>query len=60
MTALHEASQRADAEAVKLLLHHNADVNAKNQEGETPIHGACINRFSFIDTFINSFSKSSL
>ncbi|XP_034933811.1 ankyrin repeat and protein kinase domain-containing protein 1-like [Chelonus insularis] len=37
-TALHVACQVEDLDTVKLLLEHNADVNAKNNQGQTPLY----------------------
>ena len=36
-TVLHYACDQGQLEVVKLLLEKGADVNAKNEEGETPL-----------------------
>ncbi|KAF7927080.1 hypothetical protein BELL_0979g00010 [Botrytis elliptica] len=40
-TCLHFAAESGDTDITKLLLEKNADVNAKDKEGETPLHWAC-------------------
>ncbi|XP_035658155.1 death-associated protein kinase 1-like [Branchiostoma floridae] len=41
-TALHEASGNGNTEIVKLLLQHDADVEARDSYGRTALHVACI------------------
>ncbi|NXB43993.1 ASB10 protein, partial [Leucopsar rothschildi] len=40
-TALHVASRHGLAEHVQLLLHHGAELEVKNKEGQTPLNAAC-------------------
>ncbi|NWT06446.1 ASB10 protein, partial [Mionectes macconnelli] len=40
-TALHVAARHGLAEHVQLLLHHRAELEAKNEEGQTPLNAAC-------------------
>ncbi|NWV16081.1 ASB10 protein, partial [Origma solitaria] len=40
-TALHVASRHGLAEHVLLLLHHGAELEVKNKEGQTPLNAAC-------------------
>ncbi|NXH43618.1 ASB10 protein, partial [Dicaeum eximium] len=40
-TALHVASRQGLAEHVQLLLHHGAELEVKNKEGQTPLNAAC-------------------
>ena len=41
---LEEAGEESEAlEAVKLMLHHGADINAVNNNGDTAMHGAAYN-----------------
>ncbi|NXM32703.1 ASB10 protein, partial [Oxyruncus cristatus] len=40
-TALHVAARHGLAEHVQLLLHHRAELEAKNEEGQTPLNTAC-------------------
>lgn len=40
-TALHVASRHGLAGHVQLLLHHGADLEVKNKEGQTPLNAAC-------------------
>lgn len=42
-TALHIAAQHGQIEAMKWLIAHKADVNARTQEGWVPMHAACAN-----------------
>lgn len=44
-TALHIAIAAGDKEMVLVLLDHDADVNAQNNNGDTPIHVAIINDY---------------
>ena len=37
-TSLHEAAKNGDAYAIKKLIDAGADVNAKNNDGDTPLH----------------------
>ena len=39
-TSLHAAALRADASEVQALLDEGADVNARNEDGQTPLHVA--------------------
>jgi ankyrin repeat protein len=39
--ALHQACRNGDTKAVRLLLEHGADVNARGKEERTPFHVAC-------------------
>lgn len=41
-TALHKAIVKRNPDAVRALLRHNADVNAKDIKGRTPLHYAII------------------
>jgi hypothetical protein len=43
MTPLHKAARDGDTNEVKLLLTHDADVNAKDSYGNTPLHLAAAN-----------------
>ncbi|NWR44619.1 ASB10 protein, partial [Regulus satrapa] len=43
-TALHVASRHGLAEHVQLLLHHGAELEVKNKEGQTPLNAACAQR----------------
>ncbi|NXM48461.1 ASB10 protein, partial [Gymnorhina tibicen] len=43
-TALHVASRHGLAEHVQLLLHHGAELEVKNNEGQTPLNAACAQR----------------
>lgn len=43
MTALHYAAYGQRTDTAELLLSHGADVNARNTDGATPLHWACIN-----------------
>uniref|UniRef100_A0A803W706 Ankyrin repeat and SOCS box containing 10 n=1 Tax=Ficedula albicollis TaxID=59894 RepID=A0A803W706_FICAL len=40
-TALHVASRLGLVEHVQLLLHHGAELEVKNKEGQTPLNAAC-------------------
>ncbi|XP_039582417.1 ankyrin repeat and SOCS box protein 10 isoform X3 [Passer montanus] len=40
-TALHVAARHGLAEHVQLLLHHGAEVEVRNKEGQTPLNAAC-------------------
>ncbi|XP_050190590.1 ankyrin repeat and SOCS box protein 10 [Myiozetetes cayanensis] len=40
-TALHVAARHGLAEHVQLLLRHRAELEAKNEEGQTPLNAAC-------------------
>lgn len=40
-TALHVAARHGLAEHVQLLLHHGAELEVKNKEGQTPLNAAC-------------------
>lgn len=40
-TALHIAARHGLAEHVRLLLRHGAELEAENQEGQTPLNAAC-------------------
>jgi hypothetical protein len=42
ITVLHEASFRGQADAILLLLKHNADVKAGNEDNEMPLHVASL------------------
>ncbi|CAG5135059.1 unnamed protein product, partial [Candidula unifasciata] len=42
-TALHDAAEMGLDEIVSLLLFHNADLNIKDVEGNTPMWKACVN-----------------
>ena len=39
-TLLHSASRLGDMELVRLLIQEGADVNAQDEDGESPLHGA--------------------
>uniref|UniRef100_A0A803Y3Z7 CARD domain-containing protein n=1 Tax=Meleagris gallopavo TaxID=9103 RepID=A0A803Y3Z7_MELGA len=41
VTPLHTASQRGNADVAKQLLHHKANVNAKDKQSKSPLHFAC-------------------
>ncbi|XP_039940232.1 ankyrin repeat and SOCS box protein 10 isoform X1 [Hirundo rustica] len=43
-TALHVASRHGLTEHVQLLLHHGAELEVKNKEGQTPLNAACAQR----------------
>ncbi|NWV54591.1 ASB10 protein, partial [Daphoenositta chrysoptera] len=43
-TALHVAARHGLAEHVQLLLHHGAELEVKNKEGQTPLNAACAQR----------------
>nr|WP_297337017.1 ankyrin repeat domain-containing protein [Algoriphagus sp.] len=43
VTPLHSACANSHFEITKLLIHHQADVNAKQQHGVTPLHSAAHN-----------------
>ena len=38
MTLLHKASYNGNVNAAQLLLEHGANINARNKEGQTPLH----------------------
>ncbi|RLV89323.1 hypothetical protein DV515_00014968 [Chloebia gouldiae] len=40
-TALHVASRHGLVEHIQLLLHHGAELEVKNKEGQTPLNAAC-------------------
>ncbi|KAH9015066.1 ankyrin repeat-containing domain protein [Lactarius hengduanensis] len=42
LTSLHVAAHNKELEAVQVLLEHNADVNLRTDEGQTPLHRAII------------------
>ncbi len=59
MTALHFSCDRASVEITELLLNNNANVNSKDNEGQTPLMLAtiCENNvnsyfFNFLSTLI--------
>ena len=39
-TLLHSASRSGDMELVRMLIQEGADVNAQDEDGESPLHGA--------------------
>ncbi|NXO24390.1 ASB10 protein, partial [Cisticola juncidis] len=43
-TALHVAARHGLAEHVQLLLHHGAELEVQNKEGQTPLNAACAQR----------------
>ncbi|XP_027759607.1 ankyrin repeat and SOCS box protein 10 isoform X1 [Empidonax traillii] len=49
-TALHVAARHGLAEHVQLLLCHKAELEAKNEEGQTPLNAACAQRHQPQDT----------
>ncbi len=42
-TPLHEACNYGHVKVASLLLEHQADVNARGMDGDTPLHDAAIN-----------------
>ncbi|NXC38287.1 ASB10 protein, partial [Penelope pileata] len=49
-TALHVAARHGLAEHVQLLLRHGAELEARNEEGQTPLNAACAQPHSPQDT----------
>ena len=42
MTLLHEAAEKSDLEEAERLLAEGAEINAKDESGNTPLHAAAI------------------
>ncbi len=47
-TPLHAACVNGDEHIVKLLLSHDANINARNAEQQTPMHNAAANNHSHV------------
>ena len=47
ITLLHTASKTRNAEMVAMLIREGADINAVNEDGETPLHGAMATRRNY-------------
>ena len=47
-TPLHVATERGNIEIVKLLIEHDADVNAQDSNGWSPLYIACYNAYEHI------------
>jgi ankyrin repeat protein len=50
-TSLHQAAYAGHTDVVKVLLQHGADVQAKDTDGQTPLHKACKCTLSRINKF---------
>ena len=60
-TALHWAAMKGDAEAVKIVLEGDSDVNARNQDEKTPLDLATENGFKEVAALLaNAQLKSAL
>eukprot|EP00929_Paragymnodinium_shiwhaense_P023855 TRINITY_DN14838_c0_g1_i1.p1 TRINITY_DN14838_c0_g1~~TRINITY_DN14838_c0_g1_i1.p1 ORF type:complete len:534 (+),score=85.22 TRINITY_DN14838_c0_g1_i1:75-1676(+) len=51
-TALHIAAQNGHNDLVEFLVHHQADVNAQNKTGQTPLHMTVEYDMYFISLFL--------
>jgi ankyrin repeat protein len=55
VTLLHWASYWGSLEVLQLLLQHDAKINARNKNGQTPLHKACFGlNDSFEDAYLDS------
>ncbi|XP_013887688.1 protein phosphatase 1 regulatory subunit 27b [Austrofundulus limnaeus] len=54
MAAIHEAVLSGNLDCVKLLVHYGADIHQRDEEGWTPLHMACSDRFPHIARYLLS------
>lgn len=57
-TPLHEAAQKGRTQLCALLLAHGADPTMKNQEGQTPLDLATVQRLSLKCFSVHSYFRS--
>ena len=57
-TPLHEAAQKGRTQLCALLLAHGADPTMKNQEGQTPLDLATVQRLSLKRLSVHSYFRS--
>ena len=53
LTPLHYAARHNSVEVVQLLISHGSDVNAKSDNGWTPLHGAAHNSVEVVQLLIS-------
>ncbi|XP_054634475.1 protein phosphatase 1 regulatory subunit 27b [Dunckerocampus dactyliophorus] len=54
MAAIHEAVLSGNLECVELLVHYEADIHQRDEEGWTPLHMACSDGFPHIARYLLS------
>ena len=57
-TPLHLAATGGDLDIVKMLIEHDANIEAKNSAQETPLHRAALfNRVDIVDYLLSRYCK---